>query len=70
MIMTTSALFEPYKLGDITFSNRVVMGPLTRNRAGEGLAPSPFAAEYYAERASAGLIIADPDLRHCQQDKE
>jgi len=46
------------------------MGPLTRNRAGEGLAPSPFAAEYYAERASAGLIIADPDLRHRQQDME
>jgi len=52
MIMTTSALFEPYKLGDITLSNRVVMGPLTRNRAGESLAPSPFAAEYYAEPLS------------------
>lgn len=57
--MTHSALFEPYKLGDITLSNRVVMGPLTRNRAGEGLVPSPFAAEYYAQRASAGLIIAE-----------
>ncbi len=57
--MTTSTLFEPYKLGDITLSNRVVMGPLTRNRAGEGLVPSPFAAEYYAQRASAGLIVAE-----------
>lgn len=57
--MTTSVLFEPYKLGDITLANRVVMAPLTRNRAGEGLAPSPFAAQYYAQRASAGLIIAE-----------
>ncbi|WP_024921737.1 MULTISPECIES: alkene reductase [unclassified Afipia] len=57
--MASSALFEPYNLGDITLSNRVVMGPLTRNRAAEGLVPSPFAAEYYAQRASAGLIIAE-----------
>lgn len=57
--MTNSVLFEPYKLGDITLANRVVMAPLTRNRAGEGLVPSPLAAEYYAQRASAGLIIAE-----------
>ncbi len=35
------------------------MAPLTRNRAGPGLVPSPFAAEYYSQRASAGLIIAE-----------
>lgn len=57
--MTTSILFEPYKLGDIILSNRVVMGPLTRNRAVDGLVPSPYAAQYYAQRASAGLIIAE-----------
>lgn len=57
--MSTSPLFEPYQLGRISLSNRVVMGPLTRNRAGAGLIPSPFAAEYYAQRASAGLIIAE-----------
>lgn len=43
----------------ITLANRVVMAPLTRNRAAAGLVPSPFAAEYYAQRASAGLIIAE-----------
>jgi len=36
------------------------MAPLTRNRAGTGLIPGPFAAEYYAQRASAGLVIAEP----------
>ena len=57
--MTASKLFEPYTLGDITLSNRVVMAPLTRNRAGKGFAPSEFAAEYYNQRAGAGLIIAE-----------
>ena len=37
--MTTSKLFEPYKLGPITLSNRIVMAPLTRNRAGAGTCP-------------------------------
>lgn len=57
--MTASKLFEPYTLGDITLSNRVVMAPLTRNRAGKGFVPSEFAAEYYSQRAGAGLIIAE-----------
>ncbi len=57
--MTSSTLFKSFHLGDITLSNRIVMGPLTRNRAGAGLTPGPFAAEYYAQRASAGLIIAE-----------
>jgi N-ethylmaleimide reductase len=57
--MTDTALFEPYKLGALTLSNRIVMAPLTRNRAGASFVPSPFAAEYYAQRASAGLIISE-----------
>jgi N-ethylmaleimide reductase len=54
-----SKLFEPYKLGPITLPNRLVMAPLTRNRAVEGQVPGPLAAEYYAQRASAGLLITE-----------
>jgi len=56
---TMTDLFSPYDLGGLTLANRVVMAPLTRNRAGPGLLPSPFAAEYYAQRATAGLIITE-----------
>ncbi len=57
--MTESVLFSPFKLGDIELANRVVMAPLTRNRAAQGMVPGPHAQEYYAQRASAGLIIAE-----------
>ena len=57
--MATSKLFEPYKLGPITLSNRTVMAPLTRNRAVAGLVPNPLAVEYYGQRASAGLLITE-----------
>jgi len=60
--MTTSAspLFAPLRLGAIELANRIVMAPLTRNRAeGEGRIPSPLAPEYYGQRASAGLIVAE-----------
>jgi N-ethylmaleimide reductase len=53
------ALFEPAQAGALKLGNRLVMAPLTRNRAGPGLVPGPFAAEYYAQRASAGLIVAE-----------
>ena len=52
-------LFAPYRLGTLELSNRVVMAPLTRNRAGAGEAPTELAAEYYGQRASAGLIITE-----------
>ena len=58
----TSKIFEPYKLGSLTLSNRAVMAPLTRNRALAGLAglvPNPLAIEYYGQRASAGLLISE-----------
>jgi len=54
-----AALFEATDAGALQLTNRIVMAPLTRNRAGPGLVPGPFAVEYYAERASAGLIIAE-----------
>lgn len=57
--MTDQILFTPYMLGDLTLSNRVVLAPLTRNRAGQGFVPSEFAATYYGQRASAGLLISE-----------
>lgn len=54
-----TTLFSPYDLGATPLANRVVMAPLTRNRASAGLVPSEHAAEYYAQRAGAGLIIAE-----------
>jgi hypothetical protein len=52
-------LFAPYQLGDLELKNRFVMAPMTRNRAGEGTAPTALNAEYYAQRAGAGLIITE-----------
>jgi len=54
-----AALFQPFQLGGITLANRMVMAPLTRNRAEAGNVPGPLTIEYYAQRASAGLIIAE-----------
>jgi N-ethylmaleimide reductase len=56
---TATKLFEPYKLGPITLPNRLVMAPLTRNRALAGLVPNPLAVEYYGQRASAGLLVSE-----------
>ncbi len=52
-------LFSPVKLGSIALKNRIIMAPLTRNRAGKGNVPQPINAEYYAQRASSGLIITE-----------
>jgi N-ethylmaleimide reductase len=54
-----SDLFSPLKLGSLRCKNRVVMAPLTRSRAGPGNAPHVLNALYYAQRASAGLIISE-----------
>jgi len=56
---STDALFERVDVGTFQLANRIVMAPLTRNRAGPGLVPSVFASDYYSQRASAGLIIAE-----------
>jgi N-ethylmaleimide reductase len=52
-------LFDPVALGPYRLTNRIVMAPLTRARAGADGVPGPLMAEYYAQRASAGLIIAE-----------
>jgi 2,4-dienoyl-CoA reductase-like NADH-dependent reductase (Old Yellow Enzyme family) len=52
-------LFEPLTLGDLHLPNRVVMAPLTRCRASAGRVPNALMARYYAQRASAGLIISE-----------
>jgi N-ethylmaleimide reductase len=54
-----SYLFEPVKLGPLSLPNRIVMAPLTRSRAKDGDVPSEIAIEYYTQRATAGLIIAE-----------
>ena len=54
-----SKLFEPYRLGALELPNRLIMAPLTRNRAALGNVPTSLAARYYAQRASAGLIISE-----------
>lgn len=54
-----SDLFAPMQLGPLTLANRIVMAPLTRSRAGAADVPSEMAIEYYVQRASAGLIIAE-----------
>lgn len=53
------ALFTPLRMGEWTLPNRIVMAPLTRCRAGPGNIPTPLNAEYYRQRASAGLIISE-----------
>ncbi|WP_055554408.1 alkene reductase [Streptomyces sp. NBRC 110028] len=55
----TNALFEPARLGPLDLPNRLVMAPLTRNRAAADGVPLPIMATYYAQRASAGLIIGE-----------
>ena len=58
-VSTTPDLFTPAKAGALTLRNRIVMAPLTRSRAGPGNVPHQLNALYYAQRASAGLIISE-----------
>jgi len=55
----TSPLFTPYALSALQLPHRIVMAPMTRNRAGAGNVPTPLVAEHYAQRASAALIITE-----------
>ena len=52
-------LFDPLTAGAIALANRIVMAPLTRDRAGPGQVPTPLMTEYYRQRASAGLIVTE-----------
>jgi len=58
-VKTKLHLLSPIKLGPYMLSNRIVMAPLTRSRAGAGNVPGQMNATYYAQRASAGLIITE-----------
>ena len=55
----TDPLFSPLKAGALELPNRIVMAPLTRCRASAGRVPNPMMAEYYAQRASFGLILSE-----------
>jgi N-ethylmaleimide reductase len=57
--MSRDSLFTPLQLGAIRLPNRIIMAPLTRMRAGAGNVPTAMNANYYAQRASAGLIISE-----------
>ncbi|MEA5536962.1 alkene reductase [Crocosphaera sp. XPORK-15E] len=54
-----SNLLKPIKLGDLELPNRIVMAPMTRKRVTKGNVPTKINATYYAQRASAGLIISE-----------
>lgn len=55
----TDILFQPIKLGKTELANRMAMAPLTRSRANDALEPTDMVVEYYRQRASVGLIIAE-----------
>lgn len=55
----TASLFSPVVLGEIELRNRIVMAPMTRDRAGPGDVPTDLMVAYYAQRASAGLIVTE-----------
>jgi 2,4-dienoyl-CoA reductase-like NADH-dependent reductase (Old Yellow Enzyme family) len=55
-------LFDPLQLGELRLPNRIVMAPLTRARAGASRVPNALMAEYYRQRASAGLIISEATI--------
>jgi N-ethylmaleimide reductase len=56
--MSKESLFSPLQTGAIQLPDQIIMAPLTRMRAGANNVPTPMNAEYYAQRASAGLIIS------------
>jgi 2,4-dienoyl-CoA reductase-like NADH-dependent reductase (Old Yellow Enzyme family) len=64
-----ASLFQPLRLSDVlTLKNRIVLAPCTRNCADPGLVPTAGAADYYVERAAAGLLVTEATLitQHCQ----
>jgi len=56
---TSLSLFSPIQVGAYTLPNRIIMAPLTRNRAGAGNVPTDLMVTYYVQRASAGLLITE-----------
>ena len=53
------AFFSPLAVGELDLPNRIVMAPLTRSRSSHDGVPPAFAADYYAQRAGAGLIVSE-----------
>lgn len=64
--MTVNKLFEPLKMGKLNLKNRIVMAPMTRGRAGVARVPNELMAEYYFQRASAGLLITEATVISAQ----
>lgn len=62
----TKQLFESIKIGDLELKNRIAMAPMTRGRAGDSRIPNELMAEYYVQRASAGLIISEATVVSAQ----
>ena len=57
--MKTSSMFDQLSIGDLNFKNRIALAPMTRGRAGVSRVPNELMAEYYLQRASAGLLITE-----------
>jgi len=57
--MGDEILFTPVRAGALSLPNRIIMAPMTRNRAGKGNVPTTLGAEYYRQRATAGLIVTE-----------
>jgi len=64
--MKTTKLFEPITMGDFELKNRIVLAPMTRGRAGTERVPNELMAEYYYQRASAGLLITEATVVSAQ----
>ena len=54
-----ATLFDKLKIGDLELNNRIVLAPMTRSRADDDGIQPDYAAEYYAQRASGGLLITE-----------
>lgn len=61
-----AGLFDPVKIGDLELKNRMVLAPMTRGRAGDSRVPNEIMAEYYHQRASAGLLITEATVISAQ----
>lgn len=57
--MASKQLLQGFALGSLQLNNRVVLAPLTRGRSGESRVPNDINVDYYAQRASAGLLITE-----------
>lgn len=68
--MSLLQLLQPYPLGNLELPNRIVMAPLTRRRADRNQTPTPMNAQYYAQRATAGLIISEATQISPQGDRK